>query len=145
MERYYKSVGRGAVLLLNLTSDPSGRIPQGDARRAAEFGTEIRRRFGRSVAETRGEGNVVELRLSQPTRIDHVVTMEDIAQGQRAAAYVLEGLRGDGWAKIAAGSTIGYKRIDRFDPVKVNGVRLRIIQSLALPVIRRMALFDVGR
>lgn len=142
MELYYKSVGRGAVLLLNVTPDPSGRMPDGDARRAAEFGAEIRRRFGRGLAETRGEGSVVELRLDRPTRIDHVLTMEDISQGQRVAEHVVEGLRGDGWARVAAGSTIGYKKIDRVDPVKVSGVRLRVTQALAAPIVRRMAVFD---
>ena len=85
---------------------------------------------------------MVEMRLGQPTRIDHVVTMEDISQGQRVAEYVIEGLRGDGWTRVAAGSTIGYKKIDRFDPVKVSGVRLRVTKSLAAPLIRKLAVFD---
>jgi alpha-L-fucosidase len=38
MDMYYRSVGRGAVLLLNNTPDPSGLIPEADARRSAEFG-----------------------------------------------------------------------------------------------------------
>ena len=139
MEVYYHSVGRGAVLLLNHTPDPSGRIPEGDARRAAEFGAEIKRRFGHSLAEAQGGGNVVELKLGRPSRIDHAITMEDIAEGQRVAEYVLEGLRGDDWGTLAAGSTIGYKKIDRFDPVTVTAVRLRITESLEVPVIRRMA------
>jgi alpha-L-fucosidase len=139
MEIYYSSVGRGAVLLLNHTPDPSGRIPEGDARRAAEFGAEIKRRFGHSLAETQGNGTVLELKLGKPARIDHVITMEDIAQGQRVAEYVLEGLKGNDWGKLAAGCTIGYKKIDRFDPVTVTAVRLRITKSLEVPVIRRMA------
>lgn len=35
MELYYSSVGRGAVLLLNHTPDPSGRIPEGPDQYAA--------------------------------------------------------------------------------------------------------------
>lgn len=142
MEIYYHSVGRGAVLLVNHAPDPSGLIPEGDVRRAAEFGAEIQRRFGNSRAETSGKGKVVELRLGRPVRIDHVVAMEDISQGQRVAAYVVEGLRGRTWTEIASGSTIGYKKIDRFDPVTVSAIRLRMTRSLAAPVIRKLSVYD---
>jgi len=53
---------------------------------------EIRRRFDRSVAETTGEGEVVELDLGRPTPIDHVILMEDIAKGERVRSYAVEGL-----------------------------------------------------
>jgi len=145
MEVYYNTVGRGAVLLMNQTPDPSGRIPEGDVRRTAEFGAEIRRRFGQSLAETRGEGATVELKLGKPTRIDHVITMEDIAQGQSVAEYVLEGAVGREWVTIASGSTIGYKKIDRFEPVMVSAVRLRVTQSVTIPQIRKMAVYDTAR
>ena len=68
LEMYYRSVGHGAVLLLNQTPDTSGRIPEADARRAAEFGAEIRRRFTRPLAETNGTGSVVDLALARPVR-----------------------------------------------------------------------------
>jgi hypothetical protein len=80
MNMYYRSVGHGAVLLLNHTPDTTGRIPEADARRAAEFGAEIQRRFGRSLAETTGRGATVELDLGQPTRLDHIITAEDIRE-----------------------------------------------------------------
>ncbi|MFH1264628.1 MAG: hypothetical protein ABIK89_02815, partial [Planctomycetota bacterium] len=38
----------------------------------------IKRRFGQSLAETSGEGPIVELDLGRPTSIDHVITMEEI-------------------------------------------------------------------
>jgi hypothetical protein len=92
---YYRSVGHGAVLLLNVTPDVTGLIPQADAKRCAEFGAEIRRRFGKSLAETKGTGPVVALILEKPTWIDHVVIMEDIAQGERIRQCIVEGPVGD--------------------------------------------------
>ena len=145
VETYYNTVGRGTVLLLNNTPDPTGLIPQIDVQRSAELGAEIRRRFGKSVAETKGRGEQVELMFDQPTTIDHVVTMEDIHFGERVREYVIEGLVDGRWKKLAAGSAIGHKRIDRFAPVEVSGARLQVIKSAAPPVIRQLAVYDTTR
>ncbi len=141
---YYQSVGRGAVLLLNNTPDTTGRIPEADARRSAEFGAEIRRRFGQSLAETSGEGAELELDLGGPTRIDHVVTMEEITRGERVREYVIECRVGERWRRVARGTAIGHRKIDRFRPVEAGRVRLRCLRSAAEPVIRRLAVYCVG-
>ena len=57
MSMYYKSVGRGAVLLLNSTPDTSGLIPESHVKAYKAFGDEIKRRFDNPVKETKGEGN----------------------------------------------------------------------------------------
>ena len=144
MGMYYRSVGHGAVLLLNQTPDTTGRIPEADVRRAAEFGTEIRRRFGKSLAETAGRGNRIELDLGRPIRIDHIITAEDIREGERVREYVLEGLGADGaWSTLCEGTAIGHKKIDRFAPVEISRLRLRIVRAAAEPQIRRLAAFSV--
>jgi len=144
MDIYCKSVGRGANLLLNLTPDPTGRVPEPDMKRAAEFGAEIARRFGRSIAERKGRGERIVLDLGGPTLVDHVMTMEDIAQGQRIARYAIDGYRSGGWFELAAGSTVGHEKIDRFDVVEVEKLRLRVLGSLAPPIVRRFAAFNVS-
>ena len=90
MDMYYRTVGHGAVLLLDLTPDKTGLIPEADAKRAAEFGAEITRRFGVWTARTNGLGSQLELMLSKPTVIDHVISMEDIRSGERVREYVVE-------------------------------------------------------
>ena len=144
LDCYHSSVGHGAVLLLNETPDTTGLIPQADARRAAEFGAEIKRRFGKSVAETSGEGNVVELMLEKPTVIDTAVTMEDINEGERVREYVLEGLADGPWKELARGTAIGHKKIDRFLPLTFTRVRLRCVTSAAQPLIRKLAVYSVS-
>ena len=47
---YYQSVGRNANLVLGLTPDPSGLVPELDFKRCEEFGAEMRRRFARPAA-----------------------------------------------------------------------------------------------
>lgn len=144
MDMYYQSVGHGAVLLLNNTPDTTGRIPEADAKRSAEFGAEIRRRFEKPIAEAKGEGDTVELALPSPQAIDHVVTMEDITQGERVLEYVIEGFADGAWKELAQGTAIGHKKIDRIEPVTVEKARLRILKSAEPPIIRGLAVYCAG-
>ncbi len=144
MDMYYRSAGYGAVLLLNHTPDPTGQIPEADVKRGAEFGAEVKRRFGKPLAETNGQGNCIELSLSTPTTIDHAVTMEDIRHGERVRRYVIEGQVGQRWKILCSGTAIGHKKIDRFGPASVTRVRLRCVEAAASPHIRSFAVYSVG-
>ncbi|MCL5098100.1 MAG: alpha-L-fucosidase [Candidatus Omnitrophica bacterium] len=141
MSIYYNSVGRNCNLLLNSTPDRDGLIPKADMARYREFGAEVQRRFGHSLAETSGQGNTLELVLPQKTRIDHVILQEEIAQGERVREYVVEGLVDGQWRELANGSCIGHKRIEQFKPADVTTVRLRVTKSVAAPLIRKMAVY----
>jgi alpha-L-fucosidase len=141
MDMYYRSVGHGAVLLLNQTPDRSGLIPEADAARAAEFGAEIARRVGRPVAETRGAGDTVTLTLDAPSPVEHIATMEDIREGERVRSYVIEGRQGDRWIVLASGTAIGHKKIDRVAGHVVSAVRLRVLDRAAPPLIRSFAVY----
>ena len=55
MDKYEKSVGRNATLILGLTPDPTGLIPIGDTQRLKEMGDEINRRFSSPIAKTLGK------------------------------------------------------------------------------------------
>jgi alpha-L-fucosidase len=143
MDMYYGSVGHGAVLLLNHTPDTTGLIPETDVKRGAEFAAEVRRRFGKSVAGTRGTGRLVEVDLGRPAWIDHVITMEDIRHGERVRRYIVEGLVGAVWKPLREGTAVGHKKIDRIGPVEVSKVRLRILEAPATPQIRKLAVYAV--
>ena len=145
LDMYYNSVGRGAVLLLNHTPDTTGRIPEADARRAAEFGAEVRRRFGKSLAETSHEGRTVLLDLDKPTFVDHAVTMEDIIHGERIRRYTIEGFVDGHWKTLGRGTAVGHKRIDRFPLVKVSKLRFRAEESVGVPKLRKFAVYRVDR
>jgi len=146
MQMYYQSVGRGSVLLLNNTPDPTGLIPEADARRSAEFGAEIKRRFAKSLAETSGNGESLELDLGGSKAIDHVIVMEDITQGERVRRYIVEGLVDGAWRPLSEGTAVGHKKIDRVDrvgPVTVSKVRFRAVEAAAEPRIRKLAVYAV--
>ena len=144
MDIYYKSAGRGGVLLLNSTPNTNGLIPDDDLKLYEAFGKEIDRRFSRAVAEVKDQrGANVELALPQPTLINHVVLMEDYREGERIREYVLEGSSGGQWKELSRGTSVGRKKIDLFRPVQISQVRLRVTKSAAEPLIRRLAAFYV--
>jgi alpha-L-fucosidase len=57
MNMYYKSVGHNTSLILGLTPDPDGLMPEPDVKRLKEFGDEIKRRFSNPLATVSGKGN----------------------------------------------------------------------------------------
>jgi len=66
---------------------------------------------------------------------------EYIKVGQRVEEFVLEARRGKRWDEFARGTTIGYKRLLRFDEVSTRKVRLKILNSRVCPTISNFALF----
>jgi alpha-L-fucosidase len=133
---YYESNGHNSTLIIGATPDNRGLVPEADMRRLAEWGDWHRRRFAEPIAEVSGQGDLLELALPKPGRIDHVILQEDILQGERVRDYVVENLDGGAWKPLCQGSCIGHKRIHRLQPVEVARLRLRIKASTAPPLIR---------
>jgi alpha-L-fucosidase len=144
MDIYYKSVGRGAVLLLNAAPDTTGLIPQEDMQLYRQFGDEIKRRFGNPIASTASSGDMVELKMQQPTRVDHIILQEDIVFGERVREYVVEGNTPEGWQELAKGTSVGYKRIEQFKAVEVTNIRIRFTRYSYPPVIKNVSAYYVG-
>lgn len=144
IEIYYRSVGRGAQLLLNIPPDRTGKIPAADASRAREAGDTIRQRFGKPIGATAGAGSETILELGSPHRLDHIVLEEDLSQGERVRAFQVEFADGREWVSLARGTAIGHKRILPFPPTDIASLRLTVTQSNGTPRIRRLAAFASG-
>lgn len=145
MDIYYTSVGRGGVLLLNAAPDTTGLIPQEDMAIYRRFGKEIKRRFGKCVASTSGGGEAVQLNFGQSTKVDHVIIQEDVVFGQRVREYVVEGMIKGQWVELIRGTSIGYKKIDRFETSEVSSLRLRFLQYDYPPLIKNFSAYYVGK
>ncbi|HVO34456.1 MAG TPA: alpha-L-fucosidase [Gemmatimonadales bacterium] len=143
-EIYYRSVGRGAQLLLNIPPDRTGHIAAADAARAKEFGDEIRRRFGTSLGEAHGQGTEVVLHLAAPTLVDHVEIAEDLRGGERVREYQLSGRSNGAWVSLGGGTAVGHKRIQPVPPTTADAIRFEVTRSAATPRIRRLAAFATG-
>jgi alpha-L-fucosidase len=140
---YHQSVGRNCNFIMGAVIQPDGTLPETDVKRLAEFGREIKRLYGRPVAETKGNGSVIELKLEAPARLDALLAMEDIVQGERVREWVAEGRAANGdWETLGKGQCIGHKRILRFTPRELSVVRLRFNRPIAEPRARWLAVFD---
>lgn len=142
MKMYNGSVGRNSTLILGVTPDDRGLLPDVDVARLKEFGEEIQCRFGNPIATTQGEGKRLQLKLPATTKINAIVIAEDIRQGERVRSYKVEGKVNGKWKTLATGSCIGHKRIEEIDPVEVSALRLQIGESLDLPVIAGFSVYS---
>jgi alpha-L-fucosidase len=143
MEMYYQSVGRNSTLIMGLTPDPNGLMPEPDVRRLKEWGDEINRRFSEPIASTSGAGESIILKLPEKQKINHVVIQEEIEFGESVRKYIVEARVGGNWMKLCEGESIGQKRIQYFDEVECASIRLTIQGSIAEPQIKNLAAYYV--
>ncbi|MEJ5996549.1 alpha-L-fucosidase [Pedobacter sp. Du54] len=142
---YYFSVGRGAVFLINVSPDTTGLIPQKDVERLAEFGNEIKKRFGNPLAETKGEGEIIDLNVPKKTVIDHITIMEDIAYGERVRDFKVQVLTNQKqWKTVFEGTSIGHKLIIQFPEETISKVRLNVNSSIGKPKIKSLKAYYTG-
>ncbi|MFI6902980.1 alpha-L-fucosidase [Nonomuraea sp. NPDC050394] len=159
MDIYLTSVGRNAVLLLNIPPDQEGRLPAPDVARLREWRARLDREFPFNLAtgaKPTGHPAVdgdqdtswkvtgpLEITLPTAHEVDKVVLAEDIRHGQQVESAVVEVRQADGtWHQIAAAGTIGYKRILTLaEPVTGQEFRLRITAHRAQPYLTHFALY----
>ncbi len=144
MEMYYQSVGRNSTLILGLTPDSNGLLPEQDVTRIKEFGDEIRRRFSKPVLAGEGAGNEIMIQSDEPVWVNLISIREDIAQGERVRSFYVEGFRDDHWEKILEGSCIGNRFIMSFDTIRVSKIRVKTMESTAIPILLEINLFLVN-
>ena len=145
MNMYYKSVGRNSTLILGITPDPKGLVPDAVRKRMQEFGEEIKRRFSQPIAMENGEGNQIELSLNKPTQINHIIIQEEIFEGERVREFLVEGYRRGQWITLSQGTCIGHKRIENFNTVEVSKIRLIVVHATGKPIIKNLSLFHVPK
>ena len=143
MNMYYKSVGHNSSLILGLTPDANGLMPEPDVQRLKEFGNEINRRFSNPISSISGTGEVLNLKLPTKQKVNQLILMEDITKGERVKKFVLEGKTKKGWQTIFGGSCIGHKFIHQFEAMEVSAVRLKISESKGEPQIHRFEVFRI--
>ena len=146
---YFETVGRGAVMNLGIAPDKEGRICDEDVRRLAEFGEWVRE-FNRTdfakeakIQSISQENRLVmELALPKAARFACVDIREDIAKGQRISSFEVEVYCDGTWKPVGKGSTVGHRRIVRFDEIESDKVRVTF-SGIAPPQVLSVALRPV--
>lgn len=144
---YFQSVGYNSVLLLNIPPDRRGLINEADANRLKEFAAYRQRTFANNRVvkgtnlwqATSGAERTYELKKG--SEINVVMLQEDIAKGQRVEEFAVEALTPQGWKQVGTGTTVGYKRLLRFDPVKATQLRVKITSSRSKANISNVAAY----
>ncbi len=162
---WYRTVGGNSTLLLNIPPDRRGLFHENDVQRLRELGEYIRKTFATNLADNAavtansdngydlpenvktdsydtyykpfdGENAVqLNIKLDGEYDVTHVVIKENIKFSQRIEKYVIEAKTADGWTELNRGTTVGYKKIARFDAVKTDEIRIRILDSRVCPII----------
>jgi alpha-L-fucosidase len=141
VQLYFTSVGRNAKLLLNVPPTPDGLLHETDLARlnGMHRRLELMRASHIPVAQpnwrrTSARTAVAEWKLSRPGAPAVVRLAENITSGQRVARFTVEGYDGTGWRRIAAGTTIGYSKLERVTAgTALTRVRLLVEAAAAAP------------
>ena len=83
----------------------------------------------------------IEIEIDGAMTFDRILLQEPIRFGQRICEFEIEGFMNNSWETIAKGTTIGYKRIFRIDPVKCSKVRINIKAATNTPALSNFALY----
>jgi alpha-L-fucosidase len=142
---YYNSVGHNTTLILGVTPNSDGLMPEPDVKRMKEFGDEIKRRFDYPIKSISGSGKKFNLKLPKKQIINQVVLMEDISKGERVRKFILEGKTKNGWQSIFEGTSIGHKFIHVFDAIEVSAVRLTVKSSIGDPKIKSFEVLNIEK
>lgn len=82
------------------------------------------------------------LDFGQETTFNRFLVQEYIRLGQRVKAWNLEAWIDGQWLPIEEQTTIGYKRILRFDPVTTSKLRFNILDAKASPLISNIEVYN---
>lgn len=81
--------------------------------------------------------------FKQPTTVNRAMICEYLPLGQRIKSFRLEAENANGeWTEVANATTIGHKRLLRFDDIETKALRFTINDSRACPVISEVKFFE---
>jgi len=170
LDIWFASVGQNSLLLLNVPPDKRGLIHENDAAILKEFKAVREAVFGENMADgatvtasasapgTRPANVLIPgldkfwmakkgdsspslvFELSGEKTFDCLEIRENIRYGQRVEQFSIEVMKGEHWREVTRATTVGYSRFLRFEPVTATKVRIRILQSRAIPVLAYVGL-----
>lgn len=83
----------------------------------------------------------IEIDLGKSQQLNFIELQEYIQLGQRVKGFTVEARVNNAWQQIAAGTTIGYKRILKVNGIHTDAVRVSITDSKACPMIAEVGVY----
>ena len=168
---YFGSVGRNALLLLNVPANKSGLLANQDIKSLMGMRSLLNQTFEKNLADqalfkyvnpdsekpffistnnnlswhanTEDDTCILSLSLPVAKTFDIILLQESIAEGQRIEKFRIEAMDGNQWKLLIRGTTIGYKRLLRFPPVTSKEIRLVIEESRSIPTLTAFGLYKL--
>ena len=165
---YFNSAGKNGVLLLNIPPDKRGLISKYDEKSLLGMENILDKTFKNNFAafaktnsstmkkifysSAKSEGQYwlaekdsasIEFIMPAEKTFDAAMLKEEIRLGQRVEKFHLDYWDGKEWKNFSEGTTIGFKRLLRFSPVKAKKVKLVIQQSRLNAAIADFGLFKM--
>lgn len=144
---YFRSVGCNSVLLLNIPPDVRGLLHEEDVKRLGELSEYLRATFAQNMVVKGDEywssevGDVREYEVVIDSVVNTLLIQEDITRGQRVEEFMVE-LYCDGeWHTVAEATTIGYKRLLRFEESRPEKLRITIRGARGVANISNVGLY----
>jgi len=171
LDIYFGSVGRNCVFLLNVPPNRNGLLCKNDIDSLKALKNILDNTFrnnfaegSKVVADSSGKeigyasffgenkswigkpGNneaMLKFNLTKEETFDVAMIQEEIKNGQHVEKFRLEYLDRKEWKIFAEGTTVGYKRLLHFSPVKATYIRLVIEQSRTNPILANFGLYKL--
>ena len=148
LDYWFAAVGGNAVLLLNVPPDRRGQIAAPDVAVLHDLGRYLNACFANDLGTLTGaarklEGSTGEITFAAPMTVDLFDLAEDVAAtGQSVEAFCIEVRNNGTWQQCATGTTIGFRRLLRTEPITGDAFRCRITQQRGPVRIKTFGLFQ---
>ncbi|GGE20249.1 alpha-L-fucosidase [Sphingobacterium cellulitidis] len=157
---YERSVGGNSIFLLNIPPNREGKFSAEDVKVLEEVGERIKSTYSNNLLRNAKidksliDGDLktklvlkssqvqIEIPLSKKTNLNRFVIQEAIdTNGERIEKLALDAWIDGSWKEISHSTNVGFKRILRFPQVNTNKLRLRILESRAIPVLSEIGAY----
>jgi alpha-L-fucosidase len=138
LSRYVLSIGRGSVFLLNSNPNTDGLIPEADLKLYRDLNRAIDDNFGWPLATIeKVSGSEVIFPLGAIRAINCVDIWEDYRYGHRIREYQVDAWVDNRWRLVAEGTAVGRRKMDIFDEVTTDKLRIRVTKQVGTPLFRQ--------
>lgn len=168
LDIYFSSVGRNSLLLLNIPPDTSGKINEADVKVLKEWKQALVQIFSKnrlqnaniisnnktistnkitdnqlntSIQPLATETGSFEIILPTVTTFNILLLQENIANGQKIEKLEVEAFVNKKWKKITEATTVGYKRLLRFETTTTKRIRITVLASRGYVELSEIGLF----
>jgi len=169
---YFNSIGLNSSLLLNIPVDKRGLIHENDALRMLELNKFLKNTINKNFIEESEinfnnkshpinkiidknintfcpfklkNNNIINITLKNEKIVDVFEISENINLGQRIKEFVFEIKVNEKWVTVEKGTTVGKKRLIKFEPLIVKDLRFTIVDSKDIPLISELGLYKSSK